>query len=266
MTELQELITRGRFIFTGAPKRIQIFTLINGRLSAKEIKKKAKRPFSAVLHDIEKLRDLELVQEKKNGDGQVLRKDGSIIYEKVPLIRHVPLSYFEPVSEAGRITRKDVSRKSSSPRKLVIRMPTENEILEICKNHEDQVNEFKAPGVEIDKITREIAAFLHTKNGGIIFYGIDDAGGIVGSDLKRHDMDQRIHNSVRNTISPQPNIEVKERDVMGTKIIMVIVPPWDRKSLYQYTKTGHYYIRKGANVFALKPEEISRLSRGQSVV
>jgi DNA-binding transcriptional ArsR family regulator len=266
VTDLQELITRGRFIFDGAPKRIEIFTLINGKRSAKEIAKKAKRPFTAVLHDIEKLKNMELVQEKKDANGVVIKKNSSIIYEKVPLIRHVSLSYFEPVSKTAVVSKQLVRHKVGRTQKIVLRVPTENEILEVCKNLEDQVNEFKGPGVEIDKITREISAFLNTKNGGIIFYGVDDDGIIVGTDLTRHQLDDRLQNSIRHTINPQPNIEVKERDVMGTKILLVMVPPWDRKNIYQYTKTNHFNIRKGANVFALKPEEIAKLSRGEYVV
>lgn len=265
MTDLQELIIRGRLIFDGAPKRLEIFGLINGKRSTKEIKTKTKRPFTAILHDIEKLRDVELIREKKQGD-VVVRKDGATVYEKMPLVKHVPLSYFEPVSKAGELSKQVVRRKGSASRKPILHVPSEVEILEVCKNHEDQMNEFKAPGVEIDKITREISAFLHTKNGGIVYYGVDDEGSIVGSNLTRHQLDDRLQNSIRNTISPPPNIEVKERDVMGAKILLVMVPPWDMKTIYQCTKTGHFNIRKGSNVFVLRPDELKKLHRGEYVV
>ena len=145
-------------------------------------------------------------------------------------------------------------------------IPNENEILDICKNHEDQLYEFKAPGVTVDKITREIAGFLHTKGGGVVFYGVDDSGTIIGSDLRRHDLDQRVQNSVRNTLSPQPNVQVVERSVLGSTIVLIVVPSWDRKTIYQYTKDGNYYIRKGTNIFALRPEELSKLHKGEYVV
>ena len=127
------------------------------------------------------------------------------------------------------------------------------------------MNEFKALGVDVEKITREISAFLHTKSGGIIFYGIDDEGSIVGSNLTRHQLDDRVQNSVRNTISPPPNIEVKEQNVMGTKVLLVMVPPWDRKTIYQCTKTGNFNIRKGSNVFVLRPDELKKLHKGEYV-
>ena len=53
--ELQELISRGRFLFSGAIKRFEIFKLINGKKSAKEIAIKVDRSFSSVLQDIEKM-------------------------------------------------------------------------------------------------------------------------------------------------------------------------------------------------------------------
>jgi predicted HTH transcriptional regulator len=118
----------------------------------------------------------------------------------------------------------------------------------------------------MEDISEEIAAFLHTKKGGIILYGIDDSGTILGSNIKRQDFDQRIHNSIRNTINPSPNVDIIEKDVMGAKIILVIIPPWDRKSLYQYTKKGRYLIRKGTNKFALQPDELKKLSQGIYVV
>ncbi len=100
----------------------------------------------------------------------------------------------------------------------------------------------------------------------MVFYGIDDDGTLVGADIGRQDFDQRVHNSIRNTVSPQPTVEVSERRVMGTAVLMILVPPWDRKTIYQDTKDGRYYIRRGTNIFALKPEELRKLAEGTYVV
>jgi len=266
LADLQELISRGRFLLSDSPKRMDVFKLINGKNSTKEIQIKVRRSHSAVNQDCEKLRDMELIRIKINSDGKSLKKQGSAIFEKVPLIKHVPLTYFEPVANTGVLSKKSISKKGNLKKTNTIHFPTENEILEICKNGEDQLYEFKAPGVATDKIAREIAAFSHTKNGGIIFYGVDDDGTIVGSDTSRQKMDEKIQNSVHNTISPSPQVTIKERDVMGSKVILVLVTPWDRKTFYEYTKDRHYLIRKGTNVFALKSEEIKKLSNGEYVV
>jgi len=266
MVDLQELIVRGRFIFSGAPTRLEVFKLINGKRSTKEIARKQGRSLSAVLHDIEKIRDMELAREKKDRMGVIFKDGGATVYEKSPLIRHVSLSYFQDIAETGRLLKQVPNRKARSSKLAPIHVPSEQEILDICKHGEDQLHEFKAPGIELPKITKEIAAFSHTKNGGIIFYGIDDDGTIIGSNIKRQEFDERIQNSTRNTLSSQPNIEIKERNVMGSKVIMIIIPPWDGETLYQYTKDKRYYIRKGTAVFAVQPDEIKKLSRGKYIV
>jgi len=266
MTQLQELITRARFLLSTAPKRQEVFKLINGKRTAKDIAIKIGRAVTNVLNDIEKLKDYELIVEKRNSKGTIEKRDGSSIYEKASLIKHVSLSYFQEVSKTNKITTKNHHKKVSSRRLSPIRIPSEKEILDISKEGENQIYEFKQPGTATQKITKEIAAFLHTKNGGILFYGIDDDGIIIGSDMKRQEFDQKLHNSIRNTLSYQPNIEIKERNIMGSKILIVAIPPWNRETLYQNTKTEKYYIRKGTNVFALKSEEIKKLSRGEYVV
>lgn len=266
MTDLQELISRGRFVFSNAPKRLEVFKLINGKRSTKEIAQKINRDLSSVLNDIKKLKDMELIEEKKDSKGNIIRKGKAVVYEKTKLIKHVPLSYFQEVAETSKLVKRVPTRRVKGRRPTIIHVPSEREILDICKQGEDQIYEFKAPGTKTEKITKEIAAFLHTGNGGIIFYGIQDDGSILGSDLTRQEFDQRIQNSIRNTISPPPNIYIKERNIMGSKIILIIVPPWDRKTIYQYTLDSRYYIRKGTNIFALKPEEIQKLSKGEPII
>lgn len=266
MVNLQELIIRARFIFSKAPKRLEVFDLINGKRSTKELARKTGRSLSSVLQDIQKIKDMELVKENEDKEGNIFKKEGAAVYEKMPMIKHVPFSYFQEVAETRKLVKRNAIPRNRKSTSTSIHTPSEQEILEICKHGEVQLYEFKAPGIESAKLTKEISAFLHTRNGGIVFYGIDDDGIIIGSDFKRQEFDQRIQNSVRNTLSPQPNIEIKEKNVMGSKIIMIVVPPWDRRTLYQYTKSEKYYIRKGTNIFALKPDEIKKLSRGQYIV
>lgn len=263
---LQELITRGRFIFSGAPKRFEVFKLVNGIRSTKEIAIKIGRSLSSVLHDIEKLKDMELIIEKRDENDNILKNERAIIYEKVPLIKHVSLSYFNDVVDTSIFIKKTRSTKARVSTTTSIHIPNQKELLDIFKYGEDQLYEFKTPGTEMSKISKEISAFAHTKKGGIIFYGIEDDGSILGSDISRQEFDQRIQNSIRNTISPQLNIRVEGIKVMGSKIILNIIHPWDRKTLYQYTKTEKYYIRKGTNIFALKPDEIKKLSNGEYIV
>jgi hypothetical protein len=266
MVDLQELIVRGRFVFSGAPKRLALFILIDGKKSTKDLARKTGRSLQSVLNDIGKMKDMELIREKKQNNGKTVKKDGTTIYEKVPLVRHISVNYFSGVADTAKLVKKTPKRPTGIRRLPTVHVPSEIEILDICQHGEDQVYEFKAPGTETDKIAKEIAGFLHTRNGGIIFYGVDDDGAIIGADVRRQDFDQKIQNSVQYTISGRPGIEINERKVLRTTILLVIIPPWDRKTIYQYTKDGRYYIRRGTNIFALKPDEIKKLSQGTYVV
>lgn len=263
---LQEIISRGRFIFSGAPRRFEVFKLIDGRRTAKELARKIGRSQNAVLNDIKKLRDLDLVFEKRDRDDNPIKKDGSVVFEKSSLIKHIPDSYFMGVANTRVLAKAKISvsrdRTSSSTK---IHVPDEQEILDICREEENQLYEFKGPGIKMEKLAKEIAALLHTRNGGIILYGVEDDGSIIGSDLSYQEFDQRVQNSVRNCITPPPNVQIVKRTVLGSEILLIIIQPWDRSTLYQH-RDRRFYIRKGTNVFALKPEEMKKLSRGKYIV
>jgi hypothetical protein len=266
-TDLQELITRGRFIFSRYPHCLEVFKLVNGKRNTKEIALASEKKLVPTLQDLKRLKDSGLIQPKIS-DGKNLEKEGCTVYEKVPILNHVPMGYFETNSRRLNTTKEEEGHKGRPKKPGIppLPIPSVTELLDICKLGEDQLHEFKESGEDTEKITKEIAAFLHTKRGGLIFYGVSDDGSIVGSDRRRQDMDQSLQNSIRTTISPQPSIEIKEKEVLGQSILVIAIPPWDRKTLYQYTKDSRYYIRRGTNVFSLKPEEISKLGKGEYVV
>ena len=83
--DLQELITRGRFTFSKAPARLKVFEAVDGKRSAKEISRVVKRQHTHTLNDLQTIRDAGLIQPKTGRDGSELTKNGSIVYEKIPL-------------------------------------------------------------------------------------------------------------------------------------------------------------------------------------
>jgi len=265
--DLQELIARGRMLFSGAEKRLRVFDLINGRRTAKDIARATRRSHSSVSQDLQKMRDMGLIQAKTNNEGKEIKKNGGSVVEKVPLLRHVPQSYFsDPVKAKKRMPKP--SQKTTQRHKgrvaQSLRAPPETEILDICRNGEDQLYEFKAASVDINKITREIAAFANTRAGGIVFYGVDDDGTISGSDMHRQKLDQSLQNSLRNTVSPALTVQIVEKKVMGYVLILILIPPWNHRDVYQYN--GRVLIRKGTNVFSAKPEELRALHNRRYVV
>lgn len=264
--DIQELVSRGRFIFSGAPKRLEVFSRVNGRRSTKEIARITGKGVQATFNDLKKIRDKELIRPKIGKEGNTLRKDGSTLYEKVPLARDIPLSYFRNTIKSQKKLHKREIKYRESRNKIftVLNVPTEKEILDICRHGEDQIYEFKAQGIDVNKISREVGAFLNTKQGGLIFYGVEDDGTIAGTDTSRQRFDQALQNSVKNTIAPPPVISIKEVTILRTKILAVVVPSWDKRTVYQFE--GRILIRKGTNVFVASPSEVKKLHEGTYVV
>jgi predicted HTH transcriptional regulator len=261
--DLQELISRGRFIFADAPERLTVYKFVDGRRTAKELAKATKRLVNSVHRDLRALADIGLIEEKRK-EGQVVKKDGFTLYEKTPLARAVPISYFSGPTKLRKPTAPIGSLKNKAKRPQPLPLPSENEILDMCNKGEDQNVEFKAAGTDVRKITKEIAAMMNTRQGGMIFYGVEDDGTIQGTDVKRQKFDQPLQNSVKNSIAPAASITLKSLSAMGNEVLVIIVPPWNRKDVYQFDEK--VLIRKGTNVFAAKPEESKKLHKGEYVI
>jgi hypothetical protein len=260
--ELLELVARARILFKGAPKRVRVFELVNGRRSAKEIALKSGRGLAAALADLQKMRDMELLVYRKDSSGKIIRKSDSVVYEKYPLLKHLSKKYFEEPTALP--SGKQIRKVKKSILSGSMRVPSEQEILDICRAGEDQLYEFKSAGTEVRTISKEVCAFANTRMGGIIFYGVEDDGSVGNADMKKQVFDQKIQNSIRNTISPAISIRIIEKDVLGHKIFLALVPAWNKKDVHQYE--GRVYLRHGTNVFTAKPEEIKQLYNGKTVV
>lgn len=261
---IQELVARARLLFEGAPKRRQVFNLVNGKKSAKDISKKTGKSLSATLQDLQKMKDLEIISPKTSDDGSTVKRDNSVVYEQAPLLKHLSFSYFsEPEKIAKQKPKKNTSGKSGRSTLSVITAPSIEQILSICGSGEDQLYEFKSSGAAPEKLAKEICAFANTKMGGIIFYGVEDDGAIENSDLSRQKFDQAIQNSIKHNITPTPNIKLIEKDVLGYKIILIIIPPWNRKEVHHFQDA--IYIRRGTNVFKAKADEARKLHEGDYV-
>src|ERR1019366_889925 len=264
--DLQELITRGRFIFAGAPERLALFQLVDGRQNTSQLAKRTRRHVNNVRRDLNKIRDAGLIQPKIGKNGSAVEIAGFTIYEKVPLARTIPIHYFRGAPAGKKPVAFDNPKPArlTSDRRKSLPVPTEQEILDICKNGEDQLYEFKAAGTDARKLAKEICAMLNTRSGGIVFYGIDDNGKITGTDVSRQKLDQPLQNSIKNSISPAATVTLKAVSVMGTEVLVIVVPPWNRSDVYQFDE--RVLIRKGANAFGGRPEELKRLHQHKYVV
>ncbi len=265
--DLQELITRGRHIFAGAPARLKVFVEVNGKRTAKEIAERLNRQITNVHRDIAALRDAELIQDRLDNKGEPIKCGKFPVYEKIPLARTVPTKYFGSStkrpdgtkSNSVLVTKHAHGRGPSRPQPL--KVPTEQEILDICEHGEDQTYEFKSQGTDMRKISKEIAAMLHSRRGGIILYGVQDDGTIEGSDKSRQTFDQSLQNSLHNTVSPSARVKLCQKTILGSSILIIVVPPWNRKDVYMYE--GRTYTRKGSSVLVADSNDVRRLHNSQ---
>ncbi len=153
---------------------------------------------------------------------------------------------------------------SSSPSRTKLPIPTENDILEIVKQGENQVYEFKSSLAEVTRMTKEIGAMLNSSQGGVILYGIEDDGVVSGTNLSKQQLDQRLNNSIKNSIAPAAVVQVEAVNIADVQILVILVPGWDGQNVFQYD--GRIYLRKGTNAMVAKPEEVRALHQGNFVV
>ena len=117
---------------------------------------------SNVGRDLQRMRDMDIIKEKIDKTGNVVKKDGAIVYEKHPLLKHLSESFSRKsltlLSSKTPFNKKDSVRTAGFPT-----LPSPSDILQIAKEGETQIYEFKAPGTTADKIAKEIAGYVHTK-------------------------------------------------------------------------------------------------------
>jgi len=210
------------------------------------------------------MRDLELISPRQNNDGSLMKRENSTVYERTPLLKHLSMSYFKEPENLVRKKPQGGSKKSKVRGLSAIPTPSIKDTLDICSSGEDQLYEFKMAGTAADKLAKEICAFANTKMGGIIFYGVEDDGSIVGADMSRQSFDQKIQNSIKHNVTPTPAIKLVTQDVLGYRIILIVVPPWSRRGVHHFQDS--VYIRRGTNVFRTKTDETRKLHDGEYVI
>ena len=67
---VQELISRARLLFDGSPKRLEVFELVNGKRSNKELAVKTGKTFANTLTDLSKMKALESDNHQERCGGQ----------------------------------------------------------------------------------------------------------------------------------------------------------------------------------------------------
>ena len=82
--------------------------------------------------------------------------------------------------------------------------------------------------------------------------------------MRRQKFDERLQGSIDSNISPSLTIKITEREILGHKILIVLIPPWNKLNVYQMD--GRVYIRKGTIKTIATPEEARILHQKKYIV
>lgn len=129
-----------------------------------------------------------------------------------------------------------------------------NELLELIKNGENSLVEFKEEQVTPANLAGEIVAFANAE-GGTILIGVNDEGSITG--VKRKDIEEWVINISRNNCYPSL-IPLFEKILLEEKTVAIITIP-KREGIVHRTSDGRYFIRVGSTKRDATPEELARL-------
>lgn len=113
----------------------------------------------------------------------------------------------------------------------------------------------------IERLLRTVAAFANGE-GGVILLGIEDGtGDIVGivGDVNREN--DRITNSIRNNVVPEPQIRIEQSDLNGKNVVAIYVDKGIFPPYGIYPAKPEFYVRRGATTFPARHEEIVTLAQ-----
>jgi hypothetical protein len=132
---------------------------------------------------------------------------------------------------------------------------------------EQQTIEYKRqlPATESEriKLARTVVAFANTQ-GGYLIYGVEREGAsgwqIVGVDPAAANAADDLIRTIRNRVTPDPEVEIVDTPVEGRRLIAVFVAPRTRRFFALNTTPPEFYVRRQANNFPATLTEIRELA------
>ena len=132
-------------------------------------------------------------------------------------------------------------------------------LIELIREGESSTLEFKRDGIRIERLAKELVAFLNLE-GGTVLIGVEDDGSISGT--TRDNIEEWVTEACRTKIEPPlvpllswtRNIE-PDRDVLAVDVTLGPDKPYAR------VHNGHrtYYIRVGSTSREASQEELGRM-------
>lgn len=139
---------------------------------------------------------------------------------------------------------------------------TKSELMEIINNGENSGVEFKLDDIQPNELAEEIVALANLE-GGMILFGVDDAGKICG--IKRDRIEEWVMNICRENVVPAiiPYFEKMRFD--EGKIVAILKISKGVNKPYQ-TNRGKFSIRVGSTKRLATKEELARLFQSAQIV
>jgi predicted HTH transcriptional regulator len=115
------------------------------------------------------------------------------------------------------------------------------------------------PG-EKRNVFKTVAAFANG-GGGIVLFGISDAGEIRGVPGDSAEQVRRLNDMVRDLVTPAPSVHIDAQRFDKLNVIIMNVEPGNGvlHSLTLDKNRPEYYIRREATTFYARPEEIAAI-------
>ena len=123
---------------------------------------------------------------------------------------------------------------------------------EIIENGESETTEFKKSTAQLEKALKSICGFLNHR-GGVVYFGVDN-GKVVGQEVSDSTL-KSISQKIRQKIKPEVTPEVKVLEIVGKRVIEVMVKEGANKPYYL---AGIAYKRIGTENPIISPEELER--------
>lgn len=144
-------------------------------------------------------------------------------------------------------------------------MTTRTELLELIRNGENSLVEFKRDALDARRLAQELVAFTN-QHGGRVLLGVDDDGSVVG--LQRADLEQFVMNVSRDKVRPEiiPTYEVIRDVGPGKDVAVVTLEPGYAVHAVWHDNRRSYYIRVGTQSREANEEELSRLLQQRSTL
>lgn len=141
-----------------------------------------------------------------------------------------------------------------------------SDIRKLLSNADDETFffEFKSDDVSTQKLIEEISAFANTY-GGYILIGISDDKTIQGCHKWT---ENRIHNTIHDSISPIPIFDVKKfKPKEGTILVIKVeegdMPPYitSRGKIYERVSSGSYPIKESSKITQLYQKQQNQMNQ-----